>query len=108
MNQRKVLVALLKLHEALGMSETRPSEEIGVCAQCGQTVHFGGIPLTLPMPSEVCHIDHFPALHRALSQLLAVEVGPLSSLLLPCSATPAGLLSPSLTHHSLLVLMRGS
>lgn len=31
----------------------------------------------------------------------------MSSLLLPCPATPAGLLSPSLTHHSLLVLMRG-
>lgn len=31
----------------------------------------------------------------------------MSSLLLRCPATPAGLLSPSLTHHSLLVLMRG-
>lgn len=55
----------------------------------------------------MCHIDHFPALLRALSQWLAVEAGPLSSLLLLCPATPAGLLSPSLTHHSLLVLMRG-
>lgn len=30
---------------------------------------------------KVCHIDHFPASLRALSQLLAVEAGPLSSLL---------------------------
>lgn len=45
MKQRKVLVALLKLQEALGMSETGLSGETGVCVWCGQTVHFGGTPL---------------------------------------------------------------
>lgn len=65
----------------------------------------GAIPLSLPLQSGVGCLEYFPACFRALSLLLAAEVWPLSFLLFLCPATPAGLLSPRLTHHSLLVLM---
>jgi hypothetical protein len=47
MKQRKVLVALLKLQEALGMSETGLNRSR--CLVWIGSVHFGGIPLTLPV-----------------------------------------------------------